>query len=112
MVLLTALVLSGCALIDWIAPEPVVPVVTAVANVDAVLVGNDVAWTIENIGSVDIVLYIITFDVEYPVVRDNVIITVEGYDLEVGEKHSGTLVLDLHEDTAPTDVSVTWELFN
>ena len=120
LIFLMAFVLSGCALLDIIAPEPEpdpIPVLIMEANVDAVLVdveegeSSQVAWSIENVGDLFIREYIITFDVFYPMVtKDNVIFTVTGNYLEIGAKHEG--ILDLVEYDIPETVSVSWELFN
>jgi len=116
-VILAAVLLAGC-LPEWIAPdepiEPEVPVSIMEANVDAVLVTgepNQIAWSIENIGDLFIREYIITFDVLYPMVeKDNVLFTVLGNYLEVGEKKEG--MLDLVPYDSPETVSVSWELFD
>ena len=122
LILLMALLLSGCALLDFIAPDPgpepdPVPVLTMEANVDAVLVdveegeSTQIAWSIENIGDLFIREYVITFDVFYPMVtKDNVIFKVTGNYLEIGAKHEG--ILDLVAYDTPETVSVSWELFD
>lgn len=111
----------GCALTDWLTPDmPVDPVSVMEADVDAVLVldgGTDevdaVAWSIENVGTSDISMYMITFDVSYPDVdKDNVTFTETGYELEVGEKHEELLDLVPYGDHSPETVSVSWELFD
>ena len=106
----------GC-LPEWLTPGPCEPEVTELkmeANVDAVLIGgepNKVAWSIENIGELFIREYIITFDVLYPMTeKDNVIFTVLGNYLEVGEKEEG--MLELVKYDTPETVSVSWELFD
>lgn len=107
LLVLVALTLSGCILTDWLVPE------TMEANVDAVLTaeGTKVAWSIENIGDVDIFKYIITFNVSYPfVVRDNVLFQVTDYGLDAGDKHEGIIELLAYGETTPDTVSVTLEL--
>lgn len=106
----------GC-LPEWLTHgpcEPEVPEVKMEANVDAVLIAgepNKVAWSIENIGELFIREYIITFDVLYPMTeKDNVIFTVTGNYLEVGEKEEG--MLELVKYDTPETVSVSWELFD
>jgi len=116
-VILAAVLLAGC-LPGWVTPdepvEPEVPILTMKANVDAVLVigeTNQIAWSIENIGELFIREYIITFDVLYPMVgKDNVLFTILGNYLEVGEKEEG--MLDLIPYDSPETISVSWELFN
>ena len=115
LILVMAFVMTGCTLLDFIAPEPdPVPVLTMEANVDAVLIAgepNQIAWSIENIGDLNIFKYVITFDVLYPMeTKDNVLFTVEGFALAIGEKHEG--LLDLVPYDTPETVSVSWELFN
>ena len=112
-----AFVMTGCTLLNFISPEPgpdPVPVLTMEANVDAVLIAgepNQIAWSIENIGDLNIFKYVITFDVLYPMeTKDNVLFTVEGFALAIGEKHEG--LLDLVPYDTPETVSVSWELFN
>ena len=115
MVLLIALMLSGCSLLDIITPEPepIVPVLTMEANVDSVLVEgepNQIAWSIENVGDLFIREYKITFNVLYPMeTKDNVFFEVVGNYLEVGAKEEG--LLDLVPYDIPETVSVSWELF-
>jgi len=117
LILVMAFVMTGCTLLDFITPEPEpdpVPVLTMEANVDAVLIAgepNQIAWSIENIGDLNIFKYVITFDVLYPMeTKDNVLFTVEGFALAIGEKHEG--LLDLVPYDTPETVSVSWELFN
>jgi len=117
LILVMAFVMTGCTLLDFIAPEPEpdpVHVLTMEANVDAVLIAgepNQIAWSIENIGDLNIFKYVITFDVLYPMeTKDNVLFTVEGFALAIGEKHEG--LLDLVPYDTPETVSVSWELFN
>jgi len=117
MVVLIAVVLSGCALLDIISPDPEpdpVPVLTMEANVDSVLVvgePNQIAWSIENVGDLFIREYKITFDVLYPMeTKDNVVFEVVGNYLEVGAKEEG--LLDLVPYDTPETVSVSWELFD
>ena len=117
LILLMAFALSGCALLDIIAPEPEpdpVPILTMEADVDAVLVEGEpdqIAWSIENVGELNIFKYVITFDVLYPMeTKDNILFTVEGLALAIGEKHEG--LLDLIPYDTPKTVSVSWELFN
>jgi hypothetical protein len=119
-VVLATFLFVGC-LPEWIAPgddeEEEIPVLTMEANVDAVLVVPEpedpyqVAWSIENVGELFIREYIITFDVLYPMIeKDNVIFTVLGNYLEVGDKKEG--ILDLVAYDTPDTVSVSWELFD
>ena len=117
LILSLAFMVSGCALLDLIAPDPEpdpVPVLTMEANVDAVLIAgepNQIAWSIENVGEINIFKYVITFDVLYPMTtKDNVVFTVEGLALAIDEKHEG--LLDLVPYDTPETVSVSWELFN
>jgi len=115
---LASILLVGC-LPEWIVPgpeEPEVIVPEMVANVNAVLieeeeeVSSQVAWSIENTGDLFIREYVITFDVFYPMeTKDNILITVVGYYLEIGKKHEG--ILELLEYDIPETVSVSWELF-
>ena len=118
-VVLATFLFVGC-LPEWIVPDepevpevPEVPELTMEANVDAVLITgepNQVAWSIENIGNLFIREYIITFDVFYPMTeKDNVLFTVLGNYLEVGEKEEG--MIDLVPYDSPETVSVSWELF-
>lgn len=114
MVLMTFLFVS--CLPEWITPgqsEPEVQELKMEANVDALLIKgepNKVAWSIENIGELFIREYLITFDVLYPMTeKDNVIFTVLGNYLEVGEKEEG--MLELIKYDSPETVSVKWELF-
>ena len=116
MVLLIAFMLSGCALLDIISPDPEpdpIPVLTMEANVDSVLVEgepNQIAWSIENVGDLFIREYKITFNVLYPMeTKDNVFFEVVGNYLEVGAKEEG--LLDLVPYDKPETVSVSWELF-
>lgn len=107
----------GCALLDWIEPgtDPIIPTSVMEADVDAVLVGDtdQIAWSIENVGTLDISMYKITFDVSYPdVPKDNVIFTETGYNLEVGEKYEELLDLVSYGGHSPETVSVSWELFD
>ena len=116
VVLVCLVFFTGC--FPAIAPdepvEPEVPVLTMEANADAVLIigePNQVAWSIENIGDLFIREYLLTFNVLYPMkTRDNIIFTVVGNYLEVGEKEEG--MLDLVPYDTPETVSVSWELFN
>lgn len=115
-VVLMTFIFVGC-LPDWLTPgepETEVPEIEMRANVDAVLIKgepNKVAWSIENIGELFIREYIITFDVLYPMTeKDNVIFTVLGNYLEVGEKEEG--MLELVKYDTPETVSVRWELFD
>jgi hypothetical protein len=118
VVAMASFLFVGC--IPGLTPDPVPdpipdPVPTMEANVDAVLTVIDevdcIVWSIENIGSVNIFKYEITFDVYYPMIaKDNVILEVTGYALGVGEKDEGLLEL-LPYDT-PDTVSVSWELFD
>ena len=105
----------GC-LPEWLCPLPVdpeIPEPKMEANVDAVLIAgepNEVAWSIENIGELFIREYIITFDVLYPMTeKDNVIFTVVGNYLEVGQKEEGAIELVKYD--TPETVSVKWKLF-
>jgi len=106
----------GC-ITEWLTPgpcEPEVQVPKMEANVDAVLIAgepNKVAWSIENIGELFIREYIIAFNVLYPMTeKDNVIFTVLGNYLEVGEKEEG--MLELVKYDTPETVSVSWKLFD
>lgn len=116
LVLSMVLMLSGCALLDWITPDPIPePVLEMEANVDAVLVTEEeidyIAWSIENIGGVNIFRYEITFDVFYPMVgKDNVILKITDYALGIGEKDEGLLELVPYD--TPDTVSVSWKLFD
>lgn len=115
---LVMFLLAGC-LPEWLDIFPVeeeAPTITMEANVNAVLVdvegevSSQVAWSIENTGELFIREYIITFDVFYPMnTKDNILITVVGYYLEIGAKHEG--MLELVEYDSPETVSVSWELF-
>lgn len=121
-VALATIMLVGC-LPEWIVPgddeEEEVPILTMEANVDAVLVEPEpesedpyqVAWSIDNVGDLFIREYIITFDVLYPMTeKDNVIFTILGNYLEVGDKREGMLNLVAYD--TPETVSVSWELFD
>lgn len=109
---------AGC-LPEWLDILPVeeeTPTITMEANVNAVLVdvegevSSQVAWSIENTGELFIREYIITFDVFYPMnTKDNILITVVGYYLEIGAKNEGMLKLVKYD--IPETVSVSWELF-
>lgn len=101
----------------WLTPgqsETEVQELKMEANVDALLIKgepNKVAWSIENIGELFIREYLITFDVLYPMTeKDNVIFTVLGNYLEVGDKEEG--ILELVKYDTPETVSVNWELFD
>lgn len=108
------LILAGCTLTDFLTPDPEPvpePISTMEANVDAVLTGEEIAWSIENIGNANIFKYVITFNVYYPMLaKDNLLLTITDYALGIGDKHEGILEL-LPYDT-PETVSVIWELFN
>lgn len=114
-IVLMIFTLGGC-LSDWTIPGqvgPEEPVLLMKANVDALLIKGDpnkVAWSIENTGDLFIREYIITFDVLYPMTeKDNVIFTITGEYLEVGEKKEGFIELVVYDE--PETVSVSWELF-
>ena len=114
LIVLVASMLSGCALLDIINPDPdPIPVLAMQANVDSVLVTgepNQIAWSIENVGDLFIREYKITFNVLYPMeTKDNVVFEVVGNYLEVGAKEEG--LLDLVPYDTPETVSVSWELF-
>jgi len=106
----------GCTLPAWLVPdtEPEVPVLSMQANVDAVLIPgepNQIAWSIENTGELNIFKYVITFNVLYPMeTKDNVVFTATGFALGIDEKAEG--LLDLVPYDIPETVSVSWELFN
>jgi len=113
---LMTFIFVGC-LPEWLTPGPSgqeVQELKMEANVDALLIKgepNKVAWSIENIGELFIREYIITFDVLYPMTeKDNVIFTVLGNYLEVGEKEEG--IIELVKYDTPETVSVRWELFD
>lgn len=114
LVMVIALILAGCTLTDFLIPGPEEDtelVSEMEANVDAVLTGEEIVWTIENTGQSNIFKYVITFNVYYPMLeKDNLLLTVTDYALGIGEKHEGLLEL-LPYDT-PETVSVIWELFN
>jgi len=118
LALVLVVLTAGCTLPNWITPgpepEPEVPVLSMEANVDAVLIlgePNQIAWSIENVGELNIFKYVITFDVLYPMeTKDNVVFTATGFALGIGEKAEG--ILDLIPYDIPETVSVSWELFN
>ena len=114
IVFLLSISLAGC-LPEWLmpteSPEPSAPLVME-ADVNAVLVEgeNQIAWSIENTGQINIFKYILTFDVFYPMtMKDNVIFNVEGFALEIGDKDEG--LFDLVPYDTPETVSVSWKLF-
>lgn len=114
-IVLMTFLFAGC-LPEWLTPgqsDPEVPELKLEANVDALLITGEpdkVAWSIENIGGLFIREYIITFDVFYPMTgKDNVIFTVVGNYLEVGEKKES--MIELVKYDTPETVSVEWELF-
>ena len=116
IVLLSVVILTGC-LPEWLMPteEPTetAPPPVLQADVEAVLVKGDpdqIAWSIENIGQLNIFKYIIYFDVYYPMVtKDNVKFELEGYALEIGGKDEG--IFDLIPYDTPETVAVSWKLF-
>ena len=119
MVFLLICLLGGCSITDLMTPgepEVIEPVAEAIATAKLIEVDEglwSIEWSVVNIGDVNIELYILTFDVYYPIdAKDNVIVEVSGGKLDIGEFHEGTLnLLEYGAPDNPENVSVSWKLF-
>jgi len=110
-IVLLALVLVGCIPGITPTPEPEEPesVMEAVALAELDEEGETILWSIINTGDVFIREYTLIFEIDYPDVRDYVIIEEKGEYLEVGTMQSGETELIL-SGAEPKSVSVRWEV--
>lgn len=119
LIVICGIFFVGCDVSDLlipVSPEIVNSEMEALAKAKLVKGEEDlwnIEWSVVNIGNVDIELYILTFDVYYPInAKDNVIVETSGGNLEVGEFHQGKIeLLGYGSPDIPEEVSVTWKLY-